>query len=224
MLAMLGYPLLLALGLRFFVPLVPVDDIALYLAPTPVLFSAMLLGMVLGFALIEERENRTWLLLRVLPIAQQTLFLYVLALSVGLSLPISLVAATAYGVSIASPTEFVAMAAAAGLLAPLSMLAMGAFAANKIEGLALSKILSAAAWFPALAFVLSPAWQTTIVWNPYYWIYLGLLRAYAGPTRIESLSSLQWPGYGPTTLAVVPALSCIVLSFWLAGIYRRRAD
>jgi fluoroquinolone transport system permease protein len=222
MLGMLVYPLVLAVALRFVVPLVSFDDLALYLAPLPVLFAAMLLGMILGFSLIEERENRTWLLLRVLPIGQRTLFLYLLAVSAGLSLPISLAAALIYGMPVADLSFFVAMSAIAGLLAPLSMLSMGALASNKIEGLALSKIVSSAAWFPALAFFLTPAWQLTIAWNPYYWIYLGLLRAYAGPERIHDLA-IYWPDYGKLTLAVAPAVLCVALSLVLARVYRRRA-
>jgi fluoroquinolone transport system permease protein len=223
MVAMLAYPLVLAFALRFVAPLVPVEDIALYVAPAAVIFAAMLLGMVLGFALIEERENRTWLLLRVLPVHQRTLFLYLLAVSAGVSLPIALASALLYGLPVAQPAFFVVMAGVGGLTAPLLMLAMGAYASNKIEGLALSKIVSQVTWFPALAFVLSPAWQLTLVWNPFYWIYLGLLLAYAGPERLEA-GAIHWPGHGSVTLALVPTVLCVGGALWLARVYRSKAD
>jgi fluoroquinolone transport system permease protein len=222
MLMMLCYPIVLAIVLRYIVPIIPVENIALYLAPMPVLFSGMLIGVVFGFALIEERENRTWLLLRVLPITQRGLFLYLVLVTAGLSLPLSLLGAVLYGLPAERPLAFVVTAAVAGLVAPVLMLAMGGVASNKIEGLAVSKVISFFGWVPALVFVLSPAWQATLVWNPYYWIYLGLLHAYAGPERMHDLA-IHWPGYGVPLLLTAPALLCLGAAFALARLYRRKA-
>ena len=69
MLFIAAYALILALVARLGVSWVPVenDNLDLYLAPAIVMFGTLLLGTLLGFALIEEREQGTWLLLRVLP-------------------------------------------------------------------------------------------------------------------------------------------------------------
>ena len=146
------YALILALVARLGVPWVPVDNLDLYIAPAIVMFGTLLLGTLLGFALIEEREQGTWLLLRVLPLSSRTVFAYFVVSASGLSLVVSFAAAMLYGYPVADWPAFVFMLVASALAAPLVMLALGALAKNKIEGLAISKIISALGILPALVF------------------------------------------------------------------------
>jgi fluoroquinolone transport system permease protein len=219
MLLMLVYPLVIALGLRFGVPFVPIPDFDVYLAPVVVLFGPMFVGTVLGFTLIEERENRTWLLLRVLPLPERVLFGYFFCVSAGLSFGIALVSAVLYGRPVAEIGTFVAMAAVCSLTAPLVMLLMASLASNKIEGMAVSKSLGLLTFSPALSFVISPAWQLTLSWNPFYWIYLGLLEAVVGPERVGELA-IHWPDYPLAVVVVLPALVCFGASLLLLRRYR----
>jgi len=204
-----AYALVLAVLARLGVGWVPIDNLDLYLAPAIVMFGTLLLGTLLGFALIEEREQGTWLLLRVLPLSSKIVFAYFIVSASFLALVVSFAAAMLYGYPVADWPAFFVMLVASALTAPLIMLLLGALARNKIEGLALSKILSAAGAFPALIFFAPTSWQTVAVWCPLYWLYLGLLQAYASdPTKLDALN---WPAY-PTWL---PAVASIVLS--LAG-------
>ncbi len=221
MLFIAAYALILAFVARLGVPWVPIDNLDLYLAPAIVMFGTLLLGTLLGFALIEEREQGTWLLLRVLPLSSKVVFAYFVASASVLSLVVSFAAAMLYGYPVADWRAFVFMLIASALAAPLVMLALGALAKNKIEGLAVSKIISAAGILPVLLFFGPASWQVVAVWCPLYWLYLGLLQAYAGdPTQFDIVN---WPAY-PTWL---PGVASIVLSFvgmaMLVHMYTRSA-
>ena len=141
MLFIAAYALILAIVARIGVPWVPIDNLDLYLAPAIVMFGTLLLGTLLGFALIEEREQGTWLLLRVLPVGSKTVFAYFAASASLLSLVVSFAAEMLYGYPVADWPAFVFMLVASALTAPLVMLALGALAKNKIEGLAVSKLI-----------------------------------------------------------------------------------
>ncbi len=223
LMSMALYPLLIALAIRLLVPWIPIEHIELYLAPAVVLTASMLIGSVLGFALIEERENRTSLLLRVLPLSQGTLFTYLATSSSLLSLAASLAGALIYGQAVVEPLAFLLVATVGALFAPLVMLTLGAAASNKIEGLALSKLISTTAVVPALAFVLPPSWQLLLTWHPVYWLYLGLLRAYAGDAALPSLA-IHWPGFAPWTFVLAPLVLSLLGIACLVRIYRRRVD
>ena len=221
MLFIAAYALILALVARLGVPWVPVDNLDLFLAPAIVMFGTLLLGTLLGFALIEEREQGTWLLLRVLPLSSKTVLAYFAATASFLSFVVSFAAAMLYGYPVADWPAFVFMLVASALAAPLVMLALGALAKNKIEGLAVSKIISAAGILPVLLFFGPASWQLVAVWCPLYWLYLGLLQAYAGdPTRFDVVN---WSAY-PTWL---PGVASIALSFvgmaMLVRMYTRSA-
>jgi fluoroquinolone transport system permease protein len=218
--AILLYTLVLALVSRVVVRWVPVERLSLYLAPAMVLFGALLLGTVLGFALIEESEQGTWQLLRVLPLDSKTLFLYLGAGSGLVSVVVSLLAALVYGRPVADVAAFLLMVAVSSLSAPLVMLLLGATASNKIEGLAVSKILGLLLVTPGAVFVLPMPWQLLFAWSPFYWIYLGLLRAYAGGTVL--LSATHWPAYPAWLLVVAPLTLLCVGNALLVQHYRRR--
>lgn len=215
------YALALALVARALVGWIPWESAAIYLAPAIVLFGTILLGTLLGFALVEEREQGTWLLLRVLPLGATTLFLYLVVVASVSSFVVSAAAAHLYGYPVADRPAFFVMLAASALCAPLVMMIIGSLAANKIEGLAMSKIVSAAGVLPSLVFVLPAPWQLLLAWCPLYWLYLGLLEAYAG--NPSKLSAVHWPGY-PWWLCALAAVALSALGTALTTrLYLRRA-
>lgn len=216
------YAVVLAVAMRFGAPYFPVPNLGLYLAPSVVLFGTIMLGTVLGFTLIEEREQGTWLLLRVLPLRRRSLFIYLAGLSTVLSALTSLIAVWVYGYPIVDGWAFASMLLAGSLLAPVVMLSLGSLASNKIEGLAVSKILSAVLMLPALVFFVPMPWQLVLGWLPAYWIYLGLLAAYAPDPA--ALSELYWPGYPVWLLFTVPAGLEVGATVVLARLYLRRAS
>lgn len=216
------YTLAMALICRLLVPFVPVRGLDLYLAPAVVMMGAMLLGTLFGFGLIEEREQGTWLLLRVLPLGETALFAYLAGSAAFASLVMAALGALVYGYPVARAGTFAGMLLASALAGPLVMLLLGALASNKIEGMAFSKMVSASGLVAASVFVLPAPWQLLVGLFPWYWLYVGLLEAFAA--NPQGLTALYWPGY-PTWL---PPLAASALSLsgtlFLLRVYRRRAS
>ncbi len=216
------YSMVLAVVARIGVPWIPVDGLGLYLAPAIVLFGPLLLGTLVGFGLIEEREQGTWLLLRVLPLEPLKLFSYLFFVAGLLSYVVSLASSVLYGLPVVDRWLFALMLLPASLTAPLVMLLLGAFCSNKIEGLAVSKILSTLGLVPALVFVLPMPWQLVAAWCPWYWIYVGLLETFVENSSM--LSTVYWPGYPNWLMVVAPIVLTLSGVVPLGRLYMRRAN
>ncbi len=186
--AMTVYSLVIAAGSRVVVRWVPVAHVELYVAPFIILTATALIGLVFGFALIEERETRTSLLIRVLPVRSVTLTTYWAVVVGGFCLVINLASAVIFGVRPAHLPAFLVLCSVSALGAPVVMLLLGALASNKIEGLAVGKIISGSSLLLAGVFVLPSTWHASLFWYPWYWIYLGLFEAYAGPNRATAFA------------------------------------
>ena len=55
----------------------------------------------------------------------------------------------------------------------------------------------------AVVFVLPPKWHVGLIWYPWYWLYVGLLDAYAGPEVAGSLV-VRPPAVPLWAFAIVP--------------------
>jgi hypothetical protein len=112
---------------------------------------------------------------------------------------------------------------ASALGGPLFMLLMGAFAANKIEGLALSKLAGTAAALPALIYFVPSAWHWTLFWSPWYWLYVGMLRGHA--TEAELAASAFRTAAVPDALTwAMPLVLCGVACGLLVRRMQRLAE
>jgi fluoroquinolone transport system permease protein len=214
-----AYAPLIAIAARLGAPWIPIENISLYLAPGLVTMGGSLAAIIFGFGLIEERERQTWLLLRVLPISQTAHFSYLAITTALLSCVLGAVVAVVFGEPIADLLGFSLMLAVGSLAAPFGMLLLGVAASNKIEGMAVAKLVSSMSLVPALTFVLPAPWQILLMWCPHYWIYLGLLRAYAGEPRIADLA-VHWPGHPLWLDPLAAALLCLGGIVLMARIYR----
>lgn len=214
-----AYSLVIAAAMRFLLHLVPVENIAFYAAPFIPFIASSLIGLVFGFGLIEERETKTWLLLRVVPLSSATLAAYWIVSVTSLCLMISLVSAVIYGIRPVMMGSFLLLSIATAATAPLVMLMLGSFASNKIEGMAVGKIISGSALLLVGIFVLPSWWGLLLLWYPWYWIYLGLLRAYAGAEASTSLA-VSWPSVPTWFYGIVSLLLSAVGIVVLARRYR----
>jgi len=216
---MMFYPFVLAVVTRLLVPVVPITNVGLYAAPLIPMMAASIIGTVLGFAMIEERETRTWLLLRVLPLQPSTLFLYLTVSASALTFVVNLLCLIIYGVKPADLVTATVLVAVTSLMAALMMLLLGALASNKIEGLTIGKIISALGSLPLLVFVLPQPWQLLLAWNPWYWLYVGMLKAFAGPSTASELT-LAWPATPDVLYWMVPLVMMVFGTAALLRLYR----
>ncbi len=221
LLYMCAYVPLVAIAARLGVPWIPVENLALYLAPWLVTLGGSIAAILFGFGLIEERERQTLLLLRVLPLSRGVHFSYLVITTGLLSCALGLVAAAVFGQPVANLPGFLLMLAVGSLTAPLGMLMLGVAAANKIEGMAVAKLVSSMSIVPALVFVVPSPWQVLLAWSPHYWVYLGLLRAYAGEAQLAGLA-VHWPGHLAFVEPLAAAALCLGGIALLARLHRAR--
>lgn len=205
LLFLVGYGVVIAAVLRAVVPLVPVEHIGLFVAPAAPLIGILLVGSVLGFALVEERESGTWLLLRVLPLSEASLGAYLWTVASGAGLVVGLACAAVYGQPVERPGLYAASLVVASLGSPLLAFFLGGLAANKIEAMALGKLANLPMAAPILAFVVPAPWHVLLWWSPFYWIYLGLLRGTARDGVLAD-APLVLPAVPDAALVAIPAL------------------
>lgn len=217
-----GYPFLGAIIMRFLVPFIPIENFDVYVAPLLVIFAPLAFGIVFGFNLIEEKEEQTWLLMRVVPLRVEFYFSYLIAVTTIPALVLGLLTTLIYGQPVANTVLFILIIIATALSTPLWTLVLGVLAHNKVEGLALTKTVGFILLLPFLAFVLSPTWQVTLAWNPWYWSYIGLIKAYAGNTIGElAINVPEYPTFVFWLAPIVMSLSAVV---GLSRVWRERVE
>jgi fluoroquinolone transport system permease protein len=173
-------PLIIALALRFVAPpiLVNLEEIInLEVLPYyPAMMSYMLLvlvpslvGMVTGFMLLDQRDDRTLIALQITPMSLNGYLIYRLFFPTIVSVIVTVLLFPAAGfVEIGAPALLLP-AIVASLMAPLSTLFLGGFAANKVQGFALMKAFGIILIPPMIAYFIQSPWQLVLGIFPTYW-------------------------------------------------------
>lgn len=189
-------PLALAAATRWLLPeparaigaLLGLDLVRFY---GPVMGYALLLlapvicGMIVGFLLLDQRDDRTLTAIQVSPLPLTGYLAYRLAAPMLLSLVVTLVALPLSGVAPIGLPALLLCALVAAPLAPLGGLFLASFASNKVQGIALQKAMSILVLIPALAFFLPSPWGLLCGIAPSYWPAIVLWQVQAG-------SALPW--------------------------------
>lgn len=177
---MVGLPFLVALALRGVVPfLIPQIEsfLPFSIAPhTDSLFSVVLLlfvpflfGMVIGFLLLDQRDDGTLLALQVTPLSLNGYLAYRLLLPMGLSVGVTTAVFPIANLPIPSLPGLVLTAIAAAPLTAVFALLLAAFAQNKVQGFVIAK-LSGVFLLPPLAAYFAPApWHWLLGFAPTFW-------------------------------------------------------
>ena len=176
---LIGMPLVFALVFRWGVPVLDAwlaerygfDLGPLYplLTSFLVLMVPTLLGAVVGFLLLDHRDDRTLTALQVTPLTVEGYLAYRIAVPMAASVPVMMACiAIADLVTMGVVPSFVAAVQAAPA-APLYALFVAAFAANKVQGFALLKGAGVLTWPPIVAWFVSSPWQVAFGIDPLYW-------------------------------------------------------
>lgn len=126
-------------------------------------------GTLVGFLLLDQRDEQTLRALRVTPLPLVAYLAYRLAAPMLLGMLLSMVALWLQGGVQLRLIELLAATLAAAPLAPLTALFLGALAANKVQGFALQKLIGVPLVLPALALFLPEPWGSVAAIVPTSW-------------------------------------------------------
>jgi fluoroquinolone transport system permease protein len=167
-------PVALALGFRWGVPWVESEGLELeryrpLLASIVLLTTPMIYGAVIGFLLLDERDDGTLTALRVTPLTVTGYLAYRIAVPCLLSIAMSVVALQLSGQSRPGLLRQALAAVAVAPLAPAFALFLAAYARNKVQGFALMKAAGVVNWPPLIAWFVDPPAQWLFGLCPTYW-------------------------------------------------------
>lgn len=126
----------------------------------------MVSGLIVGFLLLDQRDNRILTVLRVTPISTVTYLLYASIMPLISSLLITVISFYISGLGSLGRTVILTAALSQ---APLVAITMVSFAENKLQGFALVKA-SIVFWIPPIfAYFIRPDWEYLFGIIPLYW-------------------------------------------------------
>lgn len=173
------YPVLLAVLIRWGVPILRLRlitrmnfDLQPYyplLMSFVVVMTPTLAGTVIGFLLLDQRDDQTLTALQVTPLTLNGYFAYRIIAPTALSFAITIVMFPITGLLDLPPLSVAAVALSSCLLAPLYALFLGTFARNKVQGFALAKGLGILLVPPLIAYFVRSPWQLLFGVDPLYW-------------------------------------------------------
>ena len=176
---LVGVPIVFALAFRWGVPALRVwlgerygFDLGPYyplLASFLVMMVPTLLGSVVGFLLLDQRDDRTLTALQVTPLTVAGYLAYRTAVPMLVSVPVMMASVAIADLVSIGAGPMLAAAVQAAPAAPLYALFVAAFATNKVQGFALMKGVGVLTWPPVLAWFVSSPWQVAFGIDPLYW-------------------------------------------------------
>ncbi|GAB2698643.1 hypothetical protein ACFQWB_00085 [Paenibacillus thermoaerophilus] len=133
-----------------------------------ILRGPLLPGMVADLLMLDERDEHLIGYYAVTPLTRKGYLIHRLFLPSLLCLALSVLFFAGSGLT-AVPFENAYAIALLPLEAPCFALFLAAYAANKVEGLALSKVSGLLFAGPAIAYFAPALWQLAGAWIPTYW-------------------------------------------------------
>ena len=127
------------------------------------------IGTVVGFLLIDERDDGVFSALLVTPVPESAYLAYRLCLPLLAGYVMTLITYPIAGLTPLSQLDLAAAALLGAFGAPFMALALACFADNKVTGFAIMKVLNAVQILPLVAYFVSERWQLVIGLWPTYW-------------------------------------------------------
>ena len=140
--------------------------------------AALLPGVVVGFLLLDEKEDQTMVAVRVAPVPFTRFLRYRVTLAAGLAFGFALAVPSLMGHAQLDWAHHVPIALGAALAAPWSALLLAGFAADKVQGLAFTKFGGVAGLTILIGWFVPEPWQWLLgVFPPFlvcksYWMAL----------------------------------------------------
>jgi fluoroquinolone transport system permease protein len=197
---MLFYPWIMAVVLRWLLPFVTEGfadqfDFRPYWGVLTSFFGTLLMpqlfGYVIGFMLLDERDDGTLTAMRVTPLSLDRYLVYKLAVPVVTSIAAVYIFVPVVGLVTVPYAPLLPIALVAALTGPVFALLLAALSDNKVQGLVVMKGLSLLLAAPMLAYFVSEPWQWLFGLVPTFWPIKAFWQLLAGerwwPTVILGL-------------------------------------
>ncbi|MBN1886976.1 MAG: hypothetical protein JW850_03265 [Thermoflexales bacterium] len=173
-------PPVLALAMRWIIPVLFGRlsdflhvDLAPYYSPfmgyTLALLTPAMVGVVVGFLLLDERDDRTLSALQVTPLSLNGYLAYRLLVPSVLSVILTVIVFPLSGLMEIDWLSLLWLSICSAPFAPLFALFMASFAQNKVQGFALQKAASWVFMPPVIAYFIQSNWQWAFGIVPTYW-------------------------------------------------------
>lgn len=143
---------------------VPLLLMSLLMAITP-----GLLGAVYGLLLVDERDERTLMAVRVMPVSFASYLAARLSTPLALSIGVTVIAYPMTNLAPLPTLTVALLATVTGTSAPVVALAMAAFARDKMAALAAMRIVNSILALPILAYFAAPPMLFLAWLSPAYW-------------------------------------------------------
>ncbi|MDX1436841.1 MAG: ABC transporter permease [Anaerolineales bacterium] len=134
-----------------------------------VLMLPMIFGVLIGFLLLDERDDDTLTALQVTPMTPNAYLAYRISIPLVLSFVLLPVLVWLTGLTRVPVADLLLVSVAAAPLAPIFALFLAAFAENKVQGFALMKGLGAVLIIPMASYFVDPPLQYLFGVFPTYW-------------------------------------------------------
>jgi len=146
--------------------------------------SPMTFGVVIGFLLVDEKDDRTLSALQVTPLPLGSYIIYRVAIPIILTFVLMFVIFPAANLTPFDLRTILFSAIAAAPMAPMLALILASIAQNKVQGFALMKLMGIVLLAPVLAYFAAPGWELAFGIFPTYWPMKVYWLLYAGETNI----------------------------------------
>lgn len=192
---MIYIPILMAVVLRFGVPFIHARLLEEYnfdLAPYyTVLLSyffiatcPMVFGALIGFLLLDEKDDRTLTALQVTPMPLTSYLIYRVSIPIILTVVMLLIIFPLANLTPFNLKVILISAIAAAPMSPMLALFLASFAENKIQGFALMKLTGVFLLAPIFAYFVTSNWELAFGLLPTYWPLKVYWMLSAGETNV----------------------------------------
>ncbi|HSL31594.1 MAG TPA: hypothetical protein VK900_20505 [Anaerolineales bacterium] len=144
----------------------------------------MIFGVVIGFLLLDEKDDRTLTALQVTPLPLHSYVLYRIAVPVILTVLLMFVIFPLANLTPFDARTVLISALAAAPMAPMLALYIASIAQNKVQGFALMKLTGIVLFAPVIAYFASPGWELAFGIFPTYWPMKVYWLLHAGATNV----------------------------------------
>lgn len=159
------------------------------------LIVAGMIGTVVGFLLLDQRDDQTLSALLVTPLSLGDYLRYRLSGLMLVSVGFGTLMVPLAGLTATTPLQAVVSAVTAAPLAAIYALFLGTIAANKVQGFALAKAVGIVMVPCVMSYFVTSQWQSAFGLLPHYWPLKVFWLFDAGATRAalaHALIGLAW--------------------------------